>query len=118
MRTQSRKRGTLGVTCLSVGGRTLAVVDLPKDADLYQALWQGHGLTEAEVAVGALVLRGFSNAAIAAARRTSPRTVCNQIASLFRKLAVNSRAELAARHPWLGGRPGSESSVGPRPHDG
>lgn len=54
-------------------------------------------LTNAERAVMALLLEGKSNAEIAKARKTAVRTVANQVASLFRKYGVGSRAELAAR---------------------
>lgn len=54
-------------------------------------------LTEAEVAVKALVLEGCSNAEIAKRRGVSVRTVANQLQSLFKKLGVSSRAELSAR---------------------
>lgn len=55
------------------------------------------GLTEAEQAVVALLLDGYDNASIAAARGRSPRTIANQLARIFRKLDVSSRAELAAK---------------------
>jgi DNA-binding CsgD family transcriptional regulator len=53
-------------------------------------------LSGSERAVAAYVLRGASNAQIAALLTKSPRTVANQIASIFRKLRVRSRGELAA----------------------
>ncbi|HXK19752.1 MAG TPA: LuxR C-terminal-related transcriptional regulator [Polyangiaceae bacterium] len=53
-------------------------------------------LTAAEREVVAGVLNGRSNAAIALARRTSTRTVANQLAAIYRKLGVASRWELAA----------------------
>jgi DNA-binding NarL/FixJ family response regulator len=37
----------------------------------------------------------MSNAAIARERKTSVRTVANQVASLFRKTGARSRAEIA-----------------------
>ena len=55
------------------------------------------GLTAAESEVVRLLLEGQSNRTIAAARGTSVRTVANQVASIFRKLAVSSRSELVAR---------------------
>ncbi len=55
------------------------------------------GLGNAEEEVLALLLRGHDTNAIASKRRTSPRTVANQVASIFRKLGVSSRAELAAK---------------------
>lgn len=53
-------------------------------------------LTGAENEVCQLMLGGLSNAEIAGARGTSVNTVENQAASIFRKLDVCSRAELAA----------------------
>jgi DNA-binding NarL/FixJ family response regulator len=53
-------------------------------------------LTPAERQVAGAVLRGSTNDAIAAARRTSARTVANQLAAIYRKLGVSSRWELAA----------------------
>jgi DNA-binding CsgD family transcriptional regulator len=55
------------------------------------------GLTEAEREVAALAAAGVSNGEIARGRGRAPRTVANQLASVFRKLGVASRAELAAR---------------------
>ncbi|MEJ7731465.1 MAG: helix-turn-helix transcriptional regulator [Polyangiaceae bacterium] len=54
-------------------------------------------LTDAERAVVAAVLEGRTNAAIASMRGTSPRTIANQLAAVFRKLGVRSRTELATR---------------------
>ena len=54
-------------------------------------------LTEAERDVILGVVSGLSNAAIAARRSASPRTVANQLAAIFRKLGVDSRAELTAK---------------------
>jgi DNA-binding NarL/FixJ family response regulator len=54
-------------------------------------------LTDAEQDMLTRVLRGERNAEIAAARRTSVSTVKKQICSLFRRLGVSSRAELAAQ---------------------
>ncbi len=55
------------------------------------------GLSPSERDIVARVLRGQSNAAIASARGTSPRTVANQLAAIYSKLGVRSRRELAAR---------------------
>jgi DNA-binding CsgD family transcriptional regulator len=54
------------------------------------------GLTASERDVVGRLLRGQSNAQIARYRRCSPRTVANQVAAIFRKTGVGSRAELAA----------------------
>ncbi len=55
------------------------------------------GLSPAEAHVLALVLDGYDNASIAEARNTSVRTTANQVATIFRKLGVGSRGELAAK---------------------
>lgn len=43
------------------------------------------------------LVRGDSNAVIARARKTSARTVANQVASLLRKTGASSRYELIRR---------------------
>ncbi len=43
------------------------------------------------------LLAGHDNATIARYRGTSPRTVSKQVAAIYRKLGVHSRAELASR---------------------
>ena len=55
-------------------------------------------LSPAEQQVRDALLRGRSYREIAGARGTSVRTVAKQVASVFRKLGVRSRAELAAVH--------------------
>jgi DNA-binding NarL/FixJ family response regulator len=57
---------------------------------------EGGSLTAAELAVFSAMLLGRSNADIARARGTSPRTVANQVASILKKLGCRSRAECAA----------------------
>jgi len=52
------------------------------------------GLTAAEREVAQLAPLGASNAEIARARRTSVRTIANQLASVFAALGLESRAEL------------------------
>lgn len=73
-----------------MGGEQLLVLIFPVPASAPSA-----PLTEAEREVVRRVLDGATTAAIAAARRTSPRTVANQLQSIFRKLGIASRAELA-----------------------
>jgi DNA-binding NarL/FixJ family response regulator len=60
-------------------------------------------LTSAEQAVVLLMLSGHDHAAIARIRRVSRRTIANQVASVFRKLGVHSRLELATRLDAPGG---------------
>jgi DNA-binding CsgD family transcriptional regulator len=58
-------------------------------------------LTPSESHVVELLLEGRTNAEIAAIRATTPRTVANQVASLFRKLGVRSRLELVTAAPLV-----------------
>lgn len=53
-------------------------------------------LSAAELEVALAVTRGESNAEIARARRASPRTIANQLASAYRKLGLTGRSELTA----------------------
>lgn len=55
-------------------------------------------LTSAERSVLAGIFAGKANADIARDRGVALRTVANQVASLFRKLEVTSRAELVASY--------------------
>ncbi len=82
----------LDAFALRVGSEELVVISLPGRQRV--ALDE---LTRAEREVAADVIAGLSNVAIARRRRRSPRTVANQLASIYRKLGVGSRAELAAR---------------------
>ena len=82
----------LRVAQFRVGGDEFVVVSEPMvgAADLA-------ALTEAEREVARLVADGCSNQAIAAKRGARPRTVANQLAAIYRKLAVSSRSGLIAR---------------------
>jgi DNA-binding NarL/FixJ family response regulator len=65
-------------------------------------------LTPAQRGVLALLVDGLTNAAIAKRRRTSARTVANQVASLLRALGCASRVELALLARLAGGGIGRE----------
>jgi DNA-binding NarL/FixJ family response regulator len=82
----------LRVYRIDVRGIALAIVTFEADR---------HGgfppLTDAERHVLAALLAGKSNADIAKERETAARTVANQVARLFKKLAVRSRSELVMR---------------------
>jgi DNA-binding NarL/FixJ family response regulator len=58
-------------------------------------------LTSSERAVFLSLLSGQSNKQIAVSRGRSPRTVANQVATIFQKLGIGSRAALFAKY---GGR--------------
>jgi len=51
-------------------------------------------LSNAEREIAAALLEGASYAAIAARRGSAARTVANQVAAIFRKIGVRTRAEL------------------------
>jgi DNA-binding NarL/FixJ family response regulator len=61
-------------------------------------------LTPAELEVAGLLLHGYSKREIAGLRGTALNTVANQVQSVYRKLDVHSRSELAAA---IGGEPSS-----------
>ncbi|WP_238625999.1 response regulator [Aggregatilinea lenta] len=56
----------------------------------------GHDLTERELEVLALVVKGLNNAQIAAMLTVSPSTVKNHVSSILSKLGVATRTEAAA----------------------
>ena len=72
-----------------IDGEEYAVLAFPTE------LAQPPALTLAEQAVAQLALNGFANEEIAAMRGASTRTVANQLQSIYRKLGVGSRVELA-----------------------
>ena len=77
-------------------GQTVAILSFDvDDAD------KTSELTLAEREVALLALAGKSNQDIAEARHCSVRTVANQLQSVFRKLGIRSRAELAAKASLL-----------------
>ncbi len=80
---------------IQIDGEHLAA-DRPRDGDAGRG--SAH-VTPAEVAEMArrFAARGESSAAIARERRVSARTIANQLASVYAKLSVGSRSELARR---------------------
>ena len=90
-----RRRGsaTRGADVFEVriGTETLVVVSAPVADGV--ALDK---LTPAEREVARAVLRGLTNEQVARMRGCSPRTVAVQLASIYRKLEIASRSELAA----------------------
>lgn len=90
-----RVRKARGVEVFEVraAGEDLVVISMPIELGTGPA----PGLTRAELEVANDVLAGDSSAVIARRRGRSPRTIANQLASIYRKLGVSSRAELAVR---------------------
>jgi DNA-binding CsgD family transcriptional regulator len=66
-------------------------------------------LSAAEREVALALLAGRSNAQIASARKTSVRTVANQVMSTYRKLGVRSRKELIVALSSRGSTRGPET---------
>jgi DNA-binding CsgD family transcriptional regulator len=57
------------------------------------------GLTARERQIFELARRGLSTAELARSLHRSERTVENHVAAMYRKLGVNTRAQLMTRHP-------------------
>jgi DNA-binding NarL/FixJ family response regulator len=76
-------------TRVEIGAGNYVLLSFPRARDVLDAL------TAAERHVALAVLAGLSNGEVAQMRGSSPRTIANQVATIFRKLAVRSRAELA-----------------------
>ncbi|MFZ5894974.1 MAG: helix-turn-helix transcriptional regulator [Myxococcota bacterium] len=72
-------------------GVTHCIVSVPPPTLLFENV-----LPEAERAVAALLLEGVQYREIAARRRTSVRTVANQVAAVFHRLNLSGRSELLA----------------------
>ena len=72
-------------------------------------------LTSSERFIFRAILAGLSNAEIAMQRGRSLRTVANQVVSVFRKLAISSRAELVAQHRDFAAVFQQEIEPAPRP---
>jgi DNA-binding NarL/FixJ family response regulator len=92
-----------GLTASSfhVGKLELAILSFPVEREFVAP-----ELSRAELDVVLGAIEGLSNSRIARQRRTSVRTVVNQLASAYRKLGISSRIELARR---LGAEPDATS---------
>jgi DNA-binding NarL/FixJ family response regulator len=77
---------------VAIGEERLVVISLPANEVRKTAT-----LSPTELAVARDALAGLSNAAIAHKRGRSSRTIANQLASIYRKLGVGSRAQMATR---------------------
>lgn len=84
--------GGVDVFDVRAAGEDLLVISIAAESDE-----RGPELTPAERDIARDVLAGCSTAEIARRRERSPRTIANQLASIYRKLGVSSRAELAVR---------------------
>lgn len=84
------------VSVLETLGEELYVLSYPVPQFRYPS-----GITLAEKEIIQLLLDGLSTAQIARQRETSAQTVSKQLASIYGKAGVRSRAELMA---WMLGR--------------
>lgn len=85
-------RQPLTASRITLGGDDYVIFEL----EPRRAPWPP-ALTASEREVAELVVDGCSNREIGDRRARSARTVANQVASIFQKLGVGSRAELMAR---------------------
>jgi DNA-binding CsgD family transcriptional regulator len=81
----------LQASVIELGSGSYILLSFFRDASAESAV-----LTDAERQVALAILAGRSNAEIARIRGTSPRTIANQVAHIFRKLGVKSRSEFVA----------------------
>lgn len=77
--------------------RTAVIIEPAHSAELAPVIVRAYGLTERERQIAGLVLRGLGNKEIAAALEISHHTVSDFLKSIFDKVSVNSRTELAGR---------------------
>lgn len=91
--------GSRGELILVVGA--IGWLGIPPSGETFRFVWElqrllaARGLTPAESALVPLLVTGCSDARIAEVRGTARRTVANQCASIYRKLGVSTRHELA-----------------------
>ena len=76
---------------VALDGQEYLVVGIPLVNDALSG-----DLTSAEREVAGLVVRGLTNAEIAAQRGTSVPTVVNQLGAIYRKLGVSGRVGLCS----------------------
>lgn len=93
-RSGRRVQADLEVFDLDIAGESFVVMSV---SAVTPTTASPAGLSEAEREVAQDAAAGLSNAAIAKKRKRSPRTIANQLASIYRKLSIASRAELAFR---------------------
>jgi DNA-binding CsgD family transcriptional regulator len=86
------KQRDVRISTMHLAGEEYVVISLPGGDDVLAAV-----LTKAEREVARMLVLGDTNAEIARRRGSSVHTVANQVASIFRKLGVSTRAELVAR---------------------
>lgn len=84
-----RRQATL--RCLEAGSTSRFIVTLPRPERTFRA-----GLNPAERDIVRLRVEGMSYDEMARHRKTSPRTIANQVGAVYRKLGVSGRLALLA----------------------
>jgi DNA-binding CsgD family transcriptional regulator len=84
-----RRQATL--RCLEAGSAPRFIVSLPRPERAFRA-----GLNPAERDIVRLRVEGMSYEEMAQSRKTSPRTIANQVGAVYRKLNVSGRLALLA----------------------
>jgi DNA-binding CsgD family transcriptional regulator len=98
MRTRDGRWTTVHATRADAGtGRVVVVMEPTRPHEVLALLMDAHGLSPREQEVVPMVLRGLSNAEIAARLVVSPWTAQDHVRNVFRKLGVAGRPALAAR---------------------
>lgn len=82
----------LRATAVEIDDESLVALSYPVEAELCMPSC----LSDSEKAVVRLACGGMTSQQIATLRRVRHRTVCNQLASVYRKLGVHSRDGLLA----------------------
>ena len=78
-------------------GQRVVVIEKVAPKELASVMVRAYGLSSRERQVAELVLRGLPTKQVARALKLSPHTVTDYLRSLFDKVGVRSRRELAAR---------------------
>lgn len=78
-------------------GQRVVVIEKVAPRELASVIVRAYGLSSRERQVAELVLRGLPTKQVARALELSPHTVTDYLRTLFDKVGVRSRRELAAR---------------------
>lgn len=85
------------ITRFTLGAEEYLAVSFPVCGEREAEPPDAAPLTQSEREICMLVLAGLSNSEIGRRRGTSPHTIANQVAALYRKLGIGSRRALRAR---------------------
>ena len=82
---------------LDTGERVAVVIEPSRPGEVAALLLDAYGLTSRESQIARHVIHGFSTEDVADALGISPYTVQDHLKSIFDKMGLSSRRELAAR---------------------